>query len=279
MRYGDSAELAATILEEGANSPADLFFAQDAGSLGALSAEGLLTTLPAASLDSVEPRFRSAQNDWVGVSGRARVLVYNTDKLTEADLPDSVLGLADPAWRGRIGWAPTNASFQAFVTALRVSSGDAVARDWLNGMIANDVRSYEKNSAIVNAVAAGEIDVGLVNHYYLYQLQAESGGTLAAANYTPRAAGDMGGLINIAGAGILTGAANPAAAQQLIDYLLSAEGQRYFAEQTVEYPLAGQVSADARLTPLDQLAAPEFDLNNLRDLRGTLELLQDVGAL
>jgi iron(III) transport system substrate-binding protein len=279
VRYGDSAELAATILEEGANSPADLFFAQDAGALGALSAADLLQDLPATTLGAVDSRFVSVAGDWVGVSGRARVLVYNTDRLTEADLPDSVTELTDAAWAGRVGWAPTNASFQAFVTALRVSAGDEAARSWLAGMIANETRVYEKNSAIVNAVAAGEIDVGLVNHYYLYQLQRDAGGTLAAANYTPRAAGDLGGLINIAGAAILKTAGNPAGAQQLIDYMLASEGQRYFAEQTFEYPLVSGVSADARLTPLDQLAAPEFDLNNLRDLKGTLDLLLEVGAL
>ncbi len=279
VRYGDSAELAATILEEGANSPADVFFAQDAGALGALSAAGLLQDLPAATLAGVDSRFVSAEGDWTGVSGRARVLVYNTDKLTEADLPDSVTELTDPSWAGRVGWAPTNASFQAFVTALRVTAGEDAARSWLDGMIANGTRVYEKNSAIVNAVAAGEIDVGLVNHYYLYSLQRDAGGTLAAANYTPRAAGDLGGLINIAGAAILKTAANPAGAQQLLDYMLSTEGQTYFAEQTFEYPLVNGVSADERLTPLEQLAAPDFDLNNLRDLKGTLDLLLEIGAL
>lgn len=277
-RYGDTAELAATLLEEGQNSPADLFFAQDAGALGAVSAAGLLAPLPEASLGAVEPRFRASSADWVGVSGRARVVIYNTDKLTEADLPTSITGFTDPAWQGRMGWAPTNGSFQAFITAMREQLGEEAARDWLEGMIANETKVYERNAAIVQAVASGEIDVGFVNHYYLYQLQRESGNTLAAANYYP-GEGDVGALINIAGAGILKTAPNSSAAQQLVDYMLSAEGQTYFAEQTFEYPLAAGVQPAADLKPLSEIQTPDLDLNRLSDLQGTLQLLQDVGAL
>ncbi len=278
VRYGDTAELAATILEEGANSPADLYFAQDAGALGALAAAGVLAPLPNELLTAVEPRFRSADGLWVGVSGRARVVVYNINRLSEADLPRSITGFVDPVWRGRVGWAPTNGSFQAFITAMRVQLGEEATRRWLEGMIANDVRTYERNSAIVQAVAAGEIDVGFVNHYYLYQLERQSGGSLAAANYYP-ADGDVGALINIAGAGILKTARNASAAQQLLTYMLSAEGQRYFAEQTFEYPLIAGIPTDPRLKPLAEIKTPDIDLNQLRDLQGTLQLLRDVGAL
>ncbi len=167
MRYGDTAELAATILEEGPNSPADLFFAQDAGALGALAAAEMLTLLPSTLPEQVEPRFRSADGLWIGISGRDRLVVYNTNKLTEADLPRSITGFVDPRWQGRVGWAPTNGSFQAFVTAMRVQLGEEATKAWLEGMIANDVKTYERNAAIVQAVADGEIDVGFVNHYYL----------------------------------------------------------------------------------------------------------------
>jgi len=277
-RYGDTAELAATILEEGQNSPADLFFAQDAGALGALGAATLLAPLPEATLNAVEARFRSSRGDWVGVSGRARVVVYNTERLDESDLPASITGFVAPEWKGRMGWAPTNGSFQAFVTAMRMQLGEDAARRWLEGMLANETRVYEKNAAIVQAVAAGEIDVGFVNHYYLYQLQREAGNTLKAANYYPRD-GDVGALINIAGVGILKTAANAAHAQTFLDYLLSSDGQRYFAEQTFEYPLAAGVGADPRLKPLAEIETPALDLNQLSDLQGTLKLLQEVGAL
>lgn len=277
-RYGDTAELAATILEEGQNSPADVFFAQDAGALGALGAAGLLAPLPETTLNAVEERFRSSRGDWVGVSGRARVVVYNTERLEERDLPASITGFVAPEWKGRMGWAPTNGSFQAFVTAMRVQLGEDAARRWLEGMLANETRTYEKNAAIVQAVAAGEIDVGFVNHYYLYQLQREAGDTLKAANYYPLD-GDVGALINIAGVGLLKTAANAGHAQTFFNYLLSSDGQRYFAERTFEYPLAAGVPADPRLKPLAEIETPALDLNQLSDLQGTLKLLQDVGAL
>jgi iron(III) transport system substrate-binding protein len=277
-RYGDSAELAATILEESGNSPADVLFSQDAGALGALSAEGLLAPLPQAQLDAVPQHFRSAAGDWVGVSGRARVIVYNTDKLQEGDLPKSITGLTDSAWKGRVGWAPTNASFQAFVTALRLQQGEEAARSWLTDMLANETKAYERNAAIVQAVAAGEIDVGLVNHYYLYQLQAESGGTLKAANYyLPQ--GDTGALVNVAGVGVLKTAANADAAGRFAEYLLGEAAQRYFAEKTFEYPLSAGVQPTETLQPLEKIGTPSVDLNTLRDLKGTLTLLQDTGVL
>jgi iron(III) transport system substrate-binding protein len=279
VRYGGTSELAATILEEGNNSPADIFFAQDAGALGALAKEGRLAALPASILDLVPANLESQDGTWVGVSGRARVLVYNTNELTEADLPTDIWGLTDPAWRGRIGWAPTNASFQSFVTALRVLEGEDRAREWLEGIIANEPAVFDGNAPIVEAVAAGEVSVGLVNHYYLYRFLAEQGEDFAARNYyfpTPGA----GSMINVAGTGILNTSDNSAAAAQFIEFLLSDEAQQYFATETFEYPLTGaEVELPEILEPLSEVATPDIDLSDLDDLQGTLELLQDVGAL
>ncbi len=279
VRYGGTSELAATILEEGDNSPADVFFAQDAGALGALSKAGRLAPLPAATLALVPADLESLQGDWVGVSGRARVLIYNNTELTPDQLPDDVWGLTDAAWRGRVGWAPTNASFQSFITALRVLEGDARAQEWLEAMLANDVQTYDNNGAIVEATAAGEISVGLVNHYYLYRFLAEQGETFAARNYyfrTPHA----GSMINIAGVGVLNTAKNPEPAAQFVNFLLAQEAQQYFADQTFEYPLtADEVTVPEILTPLDEIATPDLDLSDIDDLQGTLALLQSVGAL
>lgn len=277
VRYGDSAEMAATILEEGQNSPADVFFAQDAGALGALAGQGRLQPLAAAVLNQVPERFRSRDGRWVGTSGRARVVVYNTSTLTEADLPDSVLSFTDPRWKGRVGWAPSNGSFQAMVTAMRQLQGEEHTRAWLEGMIANDVKVYPNNSAIVEAVGKGEIEAGLVNHYYLYQFLAERGESFPARNYVTRAA-DAGALVNVAGVGILDTAKNREAAEQFVTFLLSPAIQRYFAEETNEYPLISGVPVQPSLTPLDQLQSPDIDLNTLKDLQGTLQLLQSVGA-
>jgi iron(III) transport system substrate-binding protein len=279
VRYGDTAEMAATILEEGNNSPADLFFAQDAGALGALAKEGRFIELSDTLLEKVDPRFRSPENLWVGVSGRARVLIYNTTELSEADLPASVYDLTDEKWRGRVGWAPSNGSFQSFVTAMRAIDGEEAARNWLEGMVANDTHVYPNNNAIVTAVGAGEISVGLVNHYYLYQFLKEQGDSFAARNYY-FPAGDVGAMINVAGVGILQTSTNHEAAEQFVEFLLSNEAQQYFATQTNEYPLTGEgIEINPLLKPLAEIVTPQINLSDLNDLQGTLSLLQDVGAL
>ena len=279
VRYGDTAEMAATILEEGDNSPADLFFAQDAGALGALAQEGRFVALPTTLTEQVEARFRSPENLWVGISGRARVLVYNTDLVSEADLPASVFDLTNEKWRGQVGWAPTNGSFQSFITAMRGVAGEEAAQSWLAGMIANETVVYPNNNAIVTAVGAGEIAVGLVNHYYLYQFLKEQGEGFPARNYY-FPAGDVGAMVNVAGVGILQSGANQETAQQFVEFLLGTEAQQYFATQTNEYPLtSAEIELNPMLKPLSEIVTPEIELSNLSDLQGTLTMLQDVGAL
>lgn len=277
VRYGDTAELAATILEEGDNSPADLFFAQDAGALGALAKAGRFVPLPGDFLDRVPPGFRSKQGLWVGISGRVRTVVYNTDRLKESDLPDSILDFTDSRWNGRVGWAPTNGSFQAFVTALRVLKGDPVARQWLSGMKASGAQAFSGNSAIVKAVAAGELDAGFVNHYYALEVKRTDPGLKAANYFLP--GGDPGALINVAGAGILKTSTVQATAGRLLDFLLSDAAQQYFASKTFEYPLLARVAPDPSLPPLEAIRAPDVDLSDLADLQGTLTMLKEVGVL
>jgi iron(III) transport system substrate-binding protein len=174
VRYGSSAELAATILEEGRNSPADVFFAQEAGLLGFVARQGLLKVLPQRTLDRVTPRFRAPGKRWVGTSGRARVLAYNTQELQRDQLPRSIWDLTRPQWKGKIGLAPTNASFQAFVAVMRIKHGEARTRDWLLGVRANDARFYGNNTQVVQAVGRGEVTLGLVNHYYLHNLRVQT---------------------------------------------------------------------------------------------------------
>ena len=278
VRYGDTAELAATILEEGENSPADLFFAQDPGALGALDDEGRLTKLPDGVLNRVPARFRADDGDWVGTSGRSRVVAYNTEELAEGDLPDSIFGFADPRWEGKVGWAPTNGSFQAFVTALRVLEGEDRARGWLEGVQANDPFVYPDNLSAVEGVASGEVQVAFVNHYYLFQVKEERGEELPAANYYLKG-GDPGALVLAAGAGVLDTAENPEAGQEFLKFALSEEAQQYFADETHEYPLVEGVEINDELPPLSETQGPEVDLSNLDDLGGTLELLRETGVL
>lgn len=282
VRWGSTSSLAAAILEEGANSPADVFWAQDAGALGIVAQKGRFIELPDSVLNRVDQRFRSPNGLWVGVTGRARVVAYNTKRLTEQDLPDSIFGFTDPRWRGRIGWPPTNGSFQAFVTALRVTQGEAETRRWLEGIKANQPRSYPNNSAALGAVASGEVDVAFINHYYLYTQLKEQGTSYPVRNYYPRA-GDAGAMVNVAGMGVLDTSKNQQAALKFLDYMLSPKAQTYFAGDTpddaFEYPLVQGVPTHPDLPPLSSIKTPNIDLSSLADLEGSLKLLRDTGVL
>lgn len=278
VRYGSTAELAAALLEEGANSPADVYYAQDPGGVGAVANAGLLAQLPAELLDQVKPEFRSPDGLWVGVSGRARVVVYNTNQLTPDDLPDDIWDFTDPQWNGRIGWAPTNASFQAMVTAMRVLWGEEQTREWLEGIQANNPLVFEGNAPIVQAVAAGEIEVGFVNHYYLYRFLSEEGEGFRARNYF-LTSGGPGSLVMVSSAGRLAAGQNEANARAFIEFLVSPEAQQYFVEQTNEYPVIDSVAGPENLTPIEELNTPDVDLTDLADLQGTTQLLSEVGVL
>ncbi len=271
VRYGETPQLAAQLAEEGARSPADVFWAQDAGALGAAS--DLLAPLSDDLLDLVPEGFRGTGGRWVAVSGRARTLAYAPDRVDAADLPESVLDLTDPAWRGRVGWAPQNASFQSFVTALRAAVGEDAAREWLVAMRENGAQAYPKNSAIIEAIAAGEVDLGLPNHYYLLRFKEQEGPGYPVEQ-TTFAAGDVGNLINVAGVGILATSSRPQAAQRFVEYLLSDAAQRYFVEETHEYAVTGAgVSAERRA------AAPDLPLDRLAGLDSTLVLLREAEVL
>ncbi len=276
VNYGSTGPLAATLLEEGKNTPADLFFAQDPGGLGAI--ESMLSELPLDVLSSVPDWARDPEGKWVGTSGRARVIVYNTDVLTEAELPDSIEDFAKPEWRGRIGWPPTNSSLLAMITAMRQEWGQDRTRNWLEGIVANEPKIYAKNTPTVAAVAAGEIDVGFVNHYYLHRFIAEEGESFAARNYYTRAA-DPGSVVLVAGIGLLDRSDNRELAILFIKFLLSASGQQFFASQTYEFPLNDQAQPNSLLPALEDITKPSIDLGDLTDLAGTQALMREVGAL
>jgi len=278
VKYGDTAELAALLSEEGSRSPADVYIAQDAGALGAVSAAKLFDTLPSDITEKVPAEYRSTTGEWVGLSGRARVLVYNPDLVPVEQLPTSVNDLTAAAWKDQVGWAPANGSFQAFVTALRKVEGEDAAEKWLKDMKANGVKDYQNNKEIVSAVASGEIRAGLVNHYYLWGFVKDQGEGFKARNHY-FAANDTGSLINVAGAGVLKSSKNKVTAEAFISYLLSEEAQKYFSEQTFEYPLVTGIEADSRLKPLKEIDPPDLDLSNLDDLQGTLALLRSTGTL
>jgi iron(III) transport system substrate-binding protein len=278
VKYGGTGEIAATILEEGQNSPADVFFAQDPGGLGAVANAGMFRDLPGSLNDQVPSWAHSAENKWVGISGRARVVVYNTDNVSESDLPASLEGFTEPEWEGRLGWAPTNGSFQAMVTAMRVMWGDEKTSDWLTGIQDNNPTVFDGNTPVVAAVGAGEIDAGFVNHYYLHRFIAEEGEDFPARNYHPTAGGP-GSLMMVAGAGILTTSDNTENAEKFLNFMLSTVAQQYFAGQTYEYPLVEGVNTSRNITPIDEINYPEIDMVSLEDLQGTQAMLLDLGIL
>ena len=277
IRYASTGEMAATLLEEGGKSPADVFFAQEPGGLGAV--KSLFMTLSDDIYDQSAAWASDPDKKWIGVSGRARVIVYSTDNLTEDELPDSIWDFTDPEWKGRIGLPPTNASFHVMVTAMRSDWGEGKTKQWLEGIMANEPTFYAKNTPTVAAAGAGEIDVGFVNHYYLHRFLAEEGEGFAARNYyTP--ADDAGSLVMAAGAGILASTDAQAEAERLLKFLLGVTAQQYFATTTHEYPFNSAVQQSEHLPDLGDIDERfDIDLGLLDDLAGTQQLLQEVGAL
>ncbi len=275
VRYGESAELALLIEEEGDNTPADVFYSQTPGATGFLAANDRLAVLPDDVLAMVDERFRGPDGRWVDITGRQRVLVYNTDTLSEDELPASVLDINDEPHAGRVAVAPSNGSFQDFVTALRQTEGEDVAREWLADLAAAGAPTYANNNAIVEAVSRGEVDMGLVNHYYNYRFLEEDP-DLPSRNHV-FGGGDIGALLIESTAAITAVSDNPDA-QQLIEYLLSEDAQRFFANETKEYPLASGMEPADDLPPLDLSSVTSVDIEESgTGLQRTLELIRDSG--
>jgi len=279
VRYGNTPELGALLLEEGAASPADVFLSQDAGALGALSEASLFSTLPADITDAVPAGFTSMDDSWVGVTGRARVVVYDGERFTADELPDTIDGYVTDQWSGRLGVAPSNASFQSFVTGLRVLEGEDAAAGWVEGLAANAPQIFENNRAILAAVDGGVLDAGLINHYYWYGQAAETGASAMRAQLKFLTAGDAGSIVNVTGVGVLAGSSTDLDALEFVRYLVSVDAQKYFVEQTFEYPLVPGVEAPSGLPSLDSLVNSDLDLSDLDDLATTQELLARAGLI
>lgn len=278
VRYGDSAELAAQILEEGDRTPADIYFGQDAGGLGALAGAGRLAELPAEILDVVDEGYRADDGTWVATSARARVVAYDSGEVDEADLPQSYEDLLDPQWEGQIGYPPTNGSWQTFVTGARVTLGEDEAREWLTGIAASDPVRFSNNRAVLDGIESGEVQLGLVNHYYILQRIEEFGADAVDIGNHYVGGGDPLALVNVTGAGVLADSDAPEAAQAVVEYLVSEEVQQYFADENAEYPVRDDVTSTVHdLPPISELQNPDVDLAELGSLEETLMLLQETG--
>jgi len=278
VRYGSSAEVGAALLEEGERTPAEVFFSQEVGAVGALAKAGMLSPLPDEVVGLVGERFQPAEgNLWVGVTARSRVIVYNPE-LVETP-PAGVLDLTDPQYEGMTAWVPGNAGFQAFITGFRVTHGDEAVLEWIEAMQANGVQTYEGNTDVLEAVDNGDLPMGLINHYYWAALAAEVGAENVTAQLIFPAGDDPGGLVNATAVGILNNGADNPAALAFVEYLLSVEGQTYFATETHEYPVVEGVADPAGLPSLEDLEGPQLDLTDLDSLVATQELLTQAGLL
>jgi iron(III) transport system substrate-binding protein len=278
VRYATSPELNALLLEEGERTPAEVFLSQDAGALGSIANAGLVSPIPAELAGLIPAGFTSDDDSWIGVTGRARVIAYDGEHLTTETVPDTVDALTAPEWSGRVAFAPGNASFQSFITALRVLEGEEAAAEWVDGIAANAPILTENNLATLDLVNSGQADVGLINHYYWFERAAEVGeqNMRAQLEFLP---GDPGGIVNVSGAAIMKGAAGDPDALAFIEYLVSEDAQRYFVEETFEYPLLPGIDAPDGLPALDSLVNPELDLADLESLEQTQQLLADAGLL
>ncbi len=277
VSFATTGQQLAKLQGEGERSPADLFWSQEEGALGVLARGGKLADLPKELLEKVDVKFRNKGGQFVATSGRARVLAYSTTRVKKDDLPKSVFDLADPKYKDKIGWAPPNASFQAFVTALRKTHGEEKAKKWLQDVKANGAKTFANNRLILDAIAAGQIDVGLPNHYYLIAYKQKD--SAYPVDQTFFADGDVGNLMMLAGAGVLKTARNKEQAHQLIKFLLDKTAQTHFTEKNNEYPVVPGVKVNPILVSHDELTrkAPKIELDQLDDLEGTKKLLKEVG--
>ncbi|HEY2302786.1 MAG TPA: iron ABC transporter substrate-binding protein [Acidimicrobiales bacterium] len=279
VRSDDEATLANQILQEGSHSPADVFVAENPPALTLLEEHQLLAPVDAATLAAVPKEDSSSAGDFVGVSARTAALAYNTDKLTADQLPNSVLDFANPSWKGRVGFAPTETDFQPIITTIAKLHGEDAAQHWLTGLKANG-KVYSDNETLIAAVNKGEVASGLVDHYYWYRLRDEVGANNVHSALHFYAPGDPGNLVDISGAGILKSSKHQADAQRFLAYLTSQPAQTIIAtSESWEYPIVPGVT-DTRLeVPFDQLHPPPMTISDLGDGTASLKALQQVGLL
>jgi iron(III) transport system substrate-binding protein len=278
FRDGNDTELANQIIQEGDASPADVFLTENSPSIAAVDEAGLLAPLDESALGQVSEQYRTSSGNWVGFAARSTVLAYNPDLVPEAELPASILDLAAPEWADRVGIAAGGADFQAIVSAVLALRGEEATRDWLAGLEEN-AKIYPSNTAVMKAVDEGEVDVGVMYHYYWYRDQAESGliGDDAELHYFRNQ--DPGAFLSVSGAGVLASSDQPEAAQQLVAYLTGAQAQERLAESTaLEYAVGTGVASAEVLPPLDGLQAPAIDPGSLNGPQVT-ELMQEAGLL
>ena len=276
IRHGNSAQLASQIAEEGANSPADVFWSEESPSLAATAGKGLLAPLDAETLKQVPPQWSASDGTWIGATARCRVVVYNKSLIDAAALPSSVLDFADARWQGKVAFAPNSGAFQQQIMAVAILKGRAAALAWLKGL-RDYGEVYNSDSAAVEAVEGGDLPVALSNNYYWYALAREIGEADMNSAILNMGHGDPGTLVTVSGAGVLKSSKNAAAAQRFVAFMVSEEGQRTIVDAIAEYPLRPGVTSPFPLTPFDQLDPAPVTPAQLGDAEEALALLKEAG--
>ena len=278
LRNGSDLELANQIVAEGDGSPADVFLTENSPAMSLVDSEGLFTKLDAKTLDLIPDQYQPDDGNWTGFAGRSTVLVYNSDELTEAELPTSIMDLAKPEWEGRISFSPTGADFQAIVSAVLVTQGEEATRAWLAGLKTNGT-VYDGNNVVLESVNAGEIEAGVIYHYYWFRDQEESGENSDNSQLHFFGNQDPGAFISVSGAGVLASSDDEADARKFVEYLASADGQQVIADSyALEYTLNPDVALERGVPPLDSLEPPEVDVSQLNGPQ-VVDLMEEAGFL
>ena len=278
LRNGDDAELSAQLVQEGDASPADVFLTENSPAMSAVERAGLFAPLDAAATDPIPAQYRPESGLWTGFVARSTVLVYNPSLISEGELPDSIMDLADPTWAGKISFSPTGADFQAIVAAVLDLEGEDATRQWLAGLKANGT-VYDGNDVVLESVNAGEVPVGIEYHYYWYRDQAESGENSDNTRLYFFGNQDPGAFLSISGAGVLKSSDHAADAEKFVEFLTSTEGQQDLADSyALEYPLNPAVSLDPPVKPLSELQPPTVGISDL-DGQKVVDLMTEAGFL
>ena len=278
LRPGKDLELANQIVEEGDDSPADVFLTENSPAMSIVDNAGLFAPAPAGALENIPAAYVPSSQNWVGFLGRSTVVMYNTDNVTEADLPASILDFAEPEWQGRVGFSPTGADFQAIVSAVLELEGEEATRTWLEGLKANGV-ILQNNLVVMQSANSGEIDAGIAYHYYWYRDREESGSDSDSSALHFFGDQDPGAFLSVSGAGILKSSEHAEAAEEFVDWLTGTEAQQAMAESyALEYPLNPEASLNPDVKPFDELEPPTVDVSSLNGPQVT-ELMTEAGLL
>lgn len=277
LKAGSNSELANALIEEQANPQADVFITTELFTVQSLAQQGVFQSYMPVGADQLPSELIGADNLWTGLTRRARVVMYNTDLVSPEELPTSIFDLTDPKWKGQVAAAgSTNGSMQAQIAAMRQLIGEEETEAWLNGLIVNEVTFFGGHTDVRKAVGAGEFKLGLVNHYY-YHLQKAEGGNVGIV-YPDQGDGQIGLITNATAVALVNGAPHVAAAQAFLDFLVSAEGQKLFAEQNYEYPLLSDVELQADVQSLDGFRLADVDVAQAAaEFDATFDLMEKVG--